>query len=422
MSWLRFYPDVILRKGYVNSTLYFLGEKKTIILTTKESELLNFLLEHSIEEAEERFGAEMTEKAVHSILKSGMGNIYQKKVFAEKYKPNIDFLVDQFFQPDLGIYQFAIQLSKEDIYECCSEEELFIHEGCNSCLVKPTAEMDREAYRESLLNNLEEMKPVPVNHFTLYGGNPSACWELVVSLLECIKKNFRCMTEIVFPDLEIPAYMLEELRTYNVLVKISMLAKKIADNPADAAERIKRIADYGLDVKLNVIYDAECPQDYKKVRECAGNFDIVGMDCTHLIHNAKNQLVALDTASERVEDIGMELYYMKRSCMYGKIAVTVDGNVRPCGFSSHILGNIKDGIMQVFEKDAHTKYWRHCKEEVSRCKGCENRFACIDCALIEEAIEQKPEYLAVLCNYQPEQGIWQGEKQREEEFAWEQLV
>lgn len=418
MSWLRFYPDVILKKGYVNSTIYFLGEKKTILLTKGESELLNYLLEHTVEETEEEFGVEPVRKAIYAILQNGMGNIYQGKVFAEKYKPNIDFLVEQFFQPDFGIYQFCIQLSQEDVYDCCHREELFIHEGCNSCLVKKGMVMEQDTYKELLLKNLEEMSPVPVNHFTLYGGNPLECWDLVISLLDCIKKNYHCMTELVFPDTLIPSCILEELRAYNVLVKISTFAKTILNTADRLGETIRGITSYGLDVKLNVIYDAELPTDYIKICKYAEDYDIVGMDCTHLIHNAQNQLIALDTAWNRVEDINMDLYYMKRSCMYGKIAVTADGNVRPCGFSSHVLGNISDGIMRVFEQDGHTKYWRHCKEEVSRCKGCENRFACIDCALIEEAIEQKPEYLSVLCSYQPEQGIWQGEKQREEEFVW----
>ena len=74
--------------------------------------------------------------------------------------------------------------------------------------------------------------------------------------------------------------------------------------------------------------------------------------------------------------------------------------------------------MTVFEKDLHTKFWRHSKEDVQRCRGCENRYACMDCASLEEYIDQDEKYLSVLCNYNPEEGIWVDEALREEDFAW----
>ena len=179
MSWLRFYPDVILKKGYVNSTLYFLGEKKTIVLTGRESELLNYLLDHSVEDAKEAFGDELVDVAVDKVLSSGMGNLYSAKVFAEKYKPNIDFFVEQFFQDSFGIYEFCVQLPVEEHSEYRAPKDVLIHEGCNSYFVQDIDVMSAPNYRELLSNNLKLIRGVAVNHFTIQGISP-----LLISIVE----------------------------------------------------------------------------------------------------------------------------------------------------------------------------------------------------------------------------------------------
>ncbi|NNU78606.1 SPASM domain-containing protein [Clostridium estertheticum] len=406
MSWLRFYPDVILKKGYVRSTIYFLGESKTIQLSKQDSDILNYLLNNSVEDCCEIYGGEDTQAVISRILKDGMGNLYKGKVVSEKYKPHIDFLPEQFFEPDFFIYQFYIQLPQDDIYDSYGEKDLLIHEGCNSCLIPKVKGMDTESYQKKILDNLDEMKLVRIKQFTLSGGNPMDCWEFVLKLLKKIKENYNCLTEIVFPVVNIPNYVLEDLKEYNILLKLSVMAQSMLEEDSSVLNQIKRIIAYDLEVKLNLIYDTNINIDMNYISKIVEECEIVGMDCTHLIHDCNNKLIALSTLPERVENINMDLYYTKRSCMNGKIAVTIDGNVRPCAFSSHVLGNLEKGVYSIFRKNLHSKYWNHSKENVSRCKGCENKFACIDCASIEEAIELNPDYLSVLCDYQPEQGIW----------------
>lgn len=418
MSWLRFYPDVILKKGYVNSTLYFLGEKKTIVLTGRESELLNYLLDHSVEDAKEAFGNELVDVAVDKVLSSGMGNLYSAKVFAEKYKPNIDFFVEQFFQDSFGIYEFCVQLPVEEHSEYRAPKDVLIHEGCNSYFVPDIDVMSALNYRELLSNNLKLIRGVAVNHFTIQGGNPMRNWPLVIELLDEVSEGFRCMTELVFPNVPIDRHYIEQLKSYNVMIKLSVMAGDIVLGDQTFIDNVNMLFQEDMDVKVNVIYDTKTNIYPNGVNEILNQMGIDNTDCTHLIANPKDKLLALSTGIDRVENIGPEIYYRKRSCMFGRIAVTADGYIRPCSFSSHVIGYLSHGIMTVFEKDFHSKYWRHSKEDVSRCSGCENRFACMDCANIEELIEGQCDYLKVLCDYNPEEGQWANENIREEAFAW----
>ncbi len=418
MSWLRFYPDVILKKGYVNSTLYFLGEKKTIVLTTRESELLNYLLEHSVEEAKTVFGTDLVECAIDKVLESGMGNLYDSKVFAEKYKPNIDFLVEQFFQDRFGIYEFCIQLPVLYNSEYRAPKGVLVHEGCNSYLVPDIDILEVTSYRQLLYNNLKLIHGVSVNHFTIQGGNPSDNWELVMELLQEIQEGFGCMTELVFPNVPISRENINQLKKYNVLLKLSLYAEEITDRDEVFVNNVNTLIHEDMDVKVNVIYHSKSYVQPDAVNDVLRGFGIENVDCTHLIYSPKDKLIALSTNTNRVENIGPDSYYSKRSCMQGRIAITADGFIRPCSFNSHVIGYLCHGIMTVFEKDFHTKYWRHSKDDVNRCKGCENRFACIDCASLEEYINQDNKYLSVLCNYNPEEGVWSDECIREEDFAW----
>jgi len=418
VSWLRFYPDVILKKGYVNSTLYFLGEKKTIVLTGRESELLNYLLEHSVEQAKDTFGSELVECAINKVLDSGMGNLYDNKVFAEKYKPNIDFFVEQFFQDRFSIYEFCVQLPVSEDSEYRAPKNVLVHEGCNSCLVPDIDVMDAVSYRQLLYNNLKLIRGVNVNHFTIQGGNPLDNWELVMELLQEAKEGFKCMTELVFPNKPISRDIVEQLKAYNVLVKLSLYAEEIIEQNEVFTNNVNLLIQEDMDVKVNVIYHSKSYVYPSAVNEVIKQLGIDNKDCTHLICGPKDKLIALSTNIDRVENIGPDGYYSKRSCMLGRIAITADGFIRPCSFNSHVIGYLSHGIMTVFEKDLHTKFWRHSKEDVQRCRGCENRYACMDCASLEEYIDQDEKYLSVLCNYNPEEGIWVDEALREEDFAW----
>ncbi|MEW6456755.1 MAG: radical SAM protein [Acidobacteriota bacterium] len=75
----------------------------------------------------------------------------------------------------------------------------------------------------------------------------------------------------------------------------------------------------------------------------------------------------------------------RNPCWYGKIAISYDGNIRPCIMAtSYTMGSIfKKSLIDVFREDIQMKWWTFTKDKINKCRDCEFRYACSDCRPIE---------------------------------------
>lgn len=95
------------------------------------------------------------------------------------------------------------------------------------------------------------------------------------------------------------------------------------------------------------------------------------------------------------------------SCLYKKISIDSDGNIKNCPSMSQSFGNIRDTTLE--EALAHPdfkKYWNVKKDDITKCKDCEFRYICTDCrAYIDDPEDM---YSAPLkCGYDPYTGVWE---------------
>ncbi|WP_454047549.1 grasp-with-spasm system SPASM domain peptide maturase [Chryseobacterium sp. Marseille-Q8038] len=95
------------------------------------------------------------------------------------------------------------------------------------------------------------------------------------------------------------------------------------------------------------------------------------------------------------------------SCLYKKIGVDTNGNIKNCPTLASSFGNIKqDRLTEIVIKESFTDIWNINKNQLSVCKDCEYRNVCSDCRgfLDESQIHNaKP----VLCGYDPYNNVWQ---------------
>lgn len=94
------------------------------------------------------------------------------------------------------------------------------------------------------------------------------------------------------------------------------------------------------------------------------------------------------------------------SCWGRKIAITRDGNIRPCIYSDIKIKNIMEvkHLEEILEK--MKKYWYITKDKVDKCKDCELRYVCFDCR--EIAMRKTGNLFATNpnCKYDPYKGEW----------------
>ncbi|MFA7051367.1 MAG: grasp-with-spasm system SPASM domain peptide maturase [Bacilli bacterium] len=98
------------------------------------------------------------------------------------------------------------------------------------------------------------------------------------------------------------------------------------------------------------------------------------------------------------------------TCLYKKISIDTNGNIKNCPSCSQSYGNIEDTTLeQAMSYPDFKKYWNITKDQIDVCKDCEFRHMCTDCRVFikdSENIFSQPSK----CTYNPYIAKWQGEE------------
>ncbi|EZH72136.1 hypothetical protein ATO12_24680 [Aquimarina atlantica] len=107
-------------------------------------------------------------------------------------------------------------------------------------------------------------------------------------------------------------------------------------------------------------------------------------------------------------DVSPITYYIGENyntCLYKKIAVDVNGNIKNCPSMANDFGKIDSSDLdEILSTPDFKKYWNITKDKISVCKTCEFRKVCTDCRayLKENELYEKPKH----CEYEPDSPNW----------------
>lgn len=96
----------------------------------------------------------------------------------------------------------------------------------------------------------------------------------------------------------------------------------------------------------------------------------------------------------------------KNGCLYKKVCIDTEGNIKNCPSMPETYGNIRDiHLEEVLINPAFTRWWVICKDKVEVCKDCEFRYNCTDCRAFR--VEKNNIYSKPLkCSYDPYSCDW----------------
>lgn len=152
---------------------------------------------------------------------------------------------------------------------------------------------------------------------------------------------------------------------------------------------IYNVIFYGRELPGPLAYPVEIVKKEKNFRQCAAN-------------------ARVDMNFNRITE-SFYLFNKRYNCCWGgKVAITGDGKIRPCIYSSIVVGDIA-GADAGEILDKLKKYWTITKDAVEKCKDCELKYACSDCR--EMACREGGDLFSAhpMCSYDPYEGKWQGE-------------
>ncbi|ROI01881.1 grasp-with-spasm system SPASM domain peptide maturase [Chryseobacterium sp. G0240] len=100
------------------------------------------------------------------------------------------------------------------------------------------------------------------------------------------------------------------------------------------------------------------------------------------------------------------------SCLYKKIGIDANGNIKNCPLMGESFGNIYTHTLEnALAQTSFKKYWDLTKDHIEGCKDCEFRYICTDCRAYTERTHQSHDGLdlskPLKCGYDPYSGIWE---------------
>lgn len=178
---------------------------------------------------------------------------------------------------------------------------------------------------------------------------------------------------------------LYKIETLEQLIKESKILRRIFFYESDQTKThlVKNDQSYDLIVEYGEIYYI------KDVFDCTnscGKINIQNLDFSNIY-----------TYNKLKEQNG---------CLYRKISIDQDGNIKNCPSFTFSYGNIKnDNIADIVSSTEFQKYWYINKDSIDVCKDCEFRYNCTDCRAFiidPDNIYSKP----AKCSYNIITGSW----------------
>lgn len=206
-------------------------------------------------------------------------------------------------------------------------------------------------------------------HFSIYGSTAET-HDAITSVKGSFEKTLN---------------MVKRLLEHNVRVIPSTTFMK--QNELEVESLSKFMENIGLKLKIDVVRASK----YRKIDYLMPNRFVY----SKVLMNKPN----FTTSREKFNNAAFI-----NTCLFGKIAITPEGDVIPCEFARDcILGNVKKSpISEIINSEDIQSIWYMNFNKINECKDCEYRYACKDCRFLSEKISDKNKR----CLYKPLLGIW----------------
>lgn len=409
MMYFRFFPDVIWVKGRVRSTLYELSDRKVTHLTASDTDILFSLMDHSIEETKMLFPQADVDTLLEHLICCAVGSIYNGVVYAEPYLPHMPFELKGYLEPLLIIDELTLELFPLDAYGVHESKPLLIFQGCNSCIPSTLPQRNSDEVCAEILSELAELDEIPIRRVKMHIGVPEGHYDAFRQILQCCEHEQNVAVEFVL--------YLEKIsdETINFVAEYENSTLVICCSDVECQSERERIHDMvlaatnrGIRTVLSVIYLHNMPDSpHSAITEIAASLG-VQLRTTELLRSSEDHVFSVARGQERLEVADSSAFYFRSKyslCKYGKLSINCNGRISGC-LHDHVAPSQSRGLFEFLAKSGHQFSWEMPKQTVAVCMECENRFACVDCNIIEQALSEHPEYINMICKYKTCDGKW----------------
>ncbi|MCP2604597.1 radical SAM protein [Candidatus Aminicenantes bacterium AH-873-B07] len=337
------------------------------------------------------------------IANNNLGFFCDNFIIIERLKPNWTLDKVESYMQSFQIYTFWVELTRKCNFQCihCIEKDGSISR-C-SCSSEKTNNSDDDLVSIMTWKKIiYDAKILGCKEIIFIGGEPFLKRKKLMTLINYAKtlkiENIKVKSNLYLLSDD----LIKDLGAYNVILDSNFYSyeERIHDQITgikgswrkwvkSCEQALKNNLSLKIVIEVLKLNQGQVENTIKFLKELG----IKNIKISLVKSNDQNIwpdqfLNMIYKTEEMLGGISKSQYFFnkeKNSCWFGKIAVTVRGQIIPCVMArNHVMGNVfKIRIKDIIRRKIVKKWWILTKDKIEKCKECEYRYACFDCRPIE---------------------------------------
>ena len=353
----------------------------------EEKDFLLGVLNCNIENIEEYNSEE--QKIILELLDKGFAYLYNNPVFNEHHRDNREAEIRGLVEEVPHFSKIYIEITEECDRKCeFCESNLLIEKACDTCIRWKKKRKSGEIIFD-YGKMIQRIAGLWVDEIVISGGNPLLAKEKLMDYITKIREAMEEVKISVYTNGEgLDKQLMHLFTEYDVSVKFVLLDFSVGGNLGEVKENIYRnireCVETNVECSVILLGKEALMQKKEKIQ--------MELECTvDLEVPIDKEICDKNKFSERRKRVTKRYWKNQKysSCLNNKLAISLDGLIRPCPMIDDTLIDLKnEKFDELFQKMIIDKYWRFTKNNVKMCHDCPYKYSCEDCTALELEINK----------------------------------
>lgn len=363
---------------------YASGTLNGCIYNTLNGQMIkvNGELSRLLEESFHNIPQDVNNKELLSLINLGYGDFYDSPTMHENYlkyenrQAKYNLMIG-----NINLYQVYIILESKCNLECdfCNESNyVYTMTHC-----KKRAEFNTTLSVSEVLSILKKCKKMGARKLSIIGGNPFLNFDIVKNIVESVKgyDTIQIYANILQLDDNIITFLSDN--------NIELVVEIVQCSDIEFSNLIK-LLENKINIKIDILLwkrTAVLVQDFYEKIMRIGEIQADNIIISNVYSPAfsANNVSIKKRAFHSFSSQSLELSEIYNSCLYGKIAIRLDGVVMPCPMmDNYVIGNLKyEKLTTLLSDSKYQTIIHYSRNKIKGCEKCAYKNNCFDCRSLE---------------------------------------
>lgn len=393
MGYFTLFPNAKFSYDEIGGSIIDLLNFERINYNREEKDILLNILDKDIGDLTKL--DDKGKKLVQDIIENGYGYIYNNKVYNDIHRDKRDTEIRGLAEEPPHFSKIYLEITNQCDMNCsyCTGS-IYVGYACNSCIKWRTGNRGNN-FKFDHKKIILRICDLWVDEIVISGGNPLLNKHKLTEYITLIRSKLSEVKISVYSNgCGLDDELIQLFLDYDITLNFIVLGyddesyEKITGKGnlfGKVLRNIKKCLEGNVDCCITLLGDQNTIDQRKKMILEFG----CPVSCVTDIFSSAYRLSEKNKFVERKQRVSSNYWENQKfnSCLNQKIAITVNGLVKPCPMIDDILLDLtNDSFDKLFQEMIVDKYWRFTKRDVELCSKCPYKYSCEDCTSIEIAM------------------------------------